>query len=103
MTTFDQHIYKSHVHSVLRIVLDILLIVSALIGPWWLALLIALILIFFFGAYEALLAGLLLDSMYNNGSVTGLFGAYRFTIILCISISISSLLAPYVKHTSHHV
>jgi hypothetical protein len=49
-----------------RIFVDILLILSLFIFPWWLVLILATIALFIFPAfYEILFLGVLMDSLYN--------------------------------------
>jgi hypothetical protein len=49
-----------------RILIDILLVLSAFIFPWWLALLGAALAVFYFsGYYEILILGIIMDSLYN--------------------------------------
>lgn len=58
-----------------RLFMDLVLLVSLFVMPWWLTLLAAITFVFFFEYYiEALLIALLIDTMYGFGNtmVTGL-------------------------------
>jgi hypothetical protein len=86
-----------HIRIFSRIILDILIVVIALAGPWWLALFGSFFLIFFFKAYELIVIGILLDSMYTRLLPHNIFGAYTYTVILCVLISFSSFFAPFMR------
>lgn len=97
MTHFEQNTKGSQVRLIMRIILDVLVLITALAGPWWLALGFAVFLLFFFEAYEMVLVGILLDSLYAGGVSQSILGAYKYTAILCILVSVSCLFSPFMR------
>lgn len=81
----------------MRFAFDMLVLFITFLCPWWLAVGLALLLIIFFKSYEVILCGLILDSMYANGNTFSKFGEYLYTATMLFSISISWLVAPYIR------
>jgi hypothetical protein len=97
MNCFEKNTKGSRVRLLVRIILDVLVLIIALSGPWWLALSFAVFLLFFLGTYEVVLVGLLIDSMYTGGATQSIWGAYKYTAILFVLISVSCFFSPFMR------
>lgn len=71
-------------HLTLRIALVVAAVACALLGPWWLTLVLALVPLVWLGAYEAVFAGLVLDVLFAPGFAGGVYGEYLFTGALAL-------------------
>lgn len=87
----------SHLRVAVRIFVDFFLLVAVFVGPWWFAFTIAFILILFFGVHEVVLIGVILDSLYSSGTIYRWLGEYTFTATLCLLISFSYFISPYIR------
>ncbi len=65
-----------------RLSVGVLAVFTALIGPWWVALGIALLHSAIFGGFEMLTIGVILDALYHTDPVHGLTDAPIFTLII---------------------
>lgn len=62
-----------------RIVLDAIALVTACIGPWWVLVAVAAVLLLFLGAYEVVVAGTIADVLFA-GAGTQVYGVeFLFT------------------------
>ncbi len=52
--------------TIIRIIVDCILIISAFFFPWWIPMLAGLIAVFYFNSYyEIVVLGVIIDSLYN--------------------------------------
>ncbi|HZS42942.1 MAG TPA: hypothetical protein VFA52_01855 [Candidatus Paceibacterota bacterium] len=77
-----------------RLIIDLLLLLTIFLGPWWLSLLLLLMPLFYFSRppfYEALFVGFLLDILYGLGEDRVFLFSLIFTtttFILLIAINL---------------
>ena len=101
MTFYSPQKNNSHIRLFVRIILDTLTLFCVFAGPWWLSLILATILLFYFGAYEAIIVGVFLDSLYIHETAYWLTGEFLFTIVLCILATLASYITPYIRGVDH--
>ena len=82
----------------LRILLDGVLVVAAIFGPWAVLCAVAIVLALFFGGYEVLVAGFVFDARHASGG-DALFGVEfpmtAFLLIVCaVALLVRRRLAP---------
>ena len=77
----------------LRIILNILLGISVLTLPWWLSLLIILVMLFLYRAYEVLAWGFIADVLYG----WPLPAFFNTSLLITFSVVLLFLVAEYVK------
>lgn len=87
----------SHTRLFMRVMLDAAIVLAVCIAPWWTVLILGTFALFYFQAYEIVFAGILLDSLYINGTTENFFGEFVFTAIFCTLISVSCFIAPYIR------
>lgn len=68
-----------------RIIFSLVFLLSVFILPWWLVIILGLVLVFYFNNYyEFIIAGLILDSLYGNIiSIDNFY--FLFTLITTIT------------------
>ncbi len=88
---------SGNTHVVLRVALFAAALASSVLGPWWLALGIASLLIVAMRAYEAVFAGLMVDILYAPGFAGGVYGEYLCTAVLVMLAVASCLARAYLK------
>lgn len=74
---------------VIRIILNISLLISILFLPWWVSILLGILILFLYKFYEIIIWGIFADSLY--ASIDGFFGiqfifTLTFTFLFLISI-----------------
>jgi hypothetical protein len=75
------------------------LILSAFVLPWWVTLLIALYGAFRFSwFFEALIAGLIIDSMYETHAIWGISGFA--TLLACLIVLSMTFIRRHIRHDS---
>lgn len=82
----------THSFDFTRIFYFAALLLLAILCPWWITFLFALYILFHYPAYEVILAGVLIDTLYGGG--TEFWGVPFFATIL---FTIVAVLAPSVK------
>jgi hypothetical protein len=82
----------------LRICILLVLFVMALIAPWWVSMFFAFILIVFFTMYEAVLVGLILDSLFASVNLRLNVTEYMYTSLLLLTITLSWFLSNQVRN-----
>jgi hypothetical protein len=74
----------------LRFIVDSIIIVSAFLFPWWVAMIFALIAVFYFTSYyEIVVLGIIIDSLYNASVPHFLGFHYMLTLVSIIVLFIS--------------
>lgn len=74
-------------NKTLRVILDLLLVVSIFVFPWYFVVFLSLLLLMFFKPFEVVIVGVLMDALYG----TELWGSeFVFTIM-----SLSALILIY--------
>lgn len=63
--------------------LGVLAVFMALIGPWWVALGIALLYSAMYGGFEMITVGVILDALYHSDPGRGLATIPLFTLTVC--------------------
>jgi hypothetical protein len=77
-----------------RALADLIIVVLALMFPWWASFAAALIALWFFSSYvEIIFLGLILDSLYN----APIASVREFQFIITIAAIVIYLLAGYIK------
>lgn len=82
----------------MRICILLVLFVMALIAPWWVSMFFAFILIVFFTMYEAVLVGLILDSLFASVNLRLNVTEYTYTSLLLLTITLSWFLSNQVRN-----
>jgi hypothetical protein len=73
----------------LRITLGVLLLVAAVLTPWWVTMLIAVILTCYFPKYyEVVVAGLVMDVVYGAATPTFFHFQFVFTVFFALLLFI---------------
>ncbi len=81
----------------LRIIVDVVVLVSVLLGWWYIALPVAVLAAWMLPYYfEFLLAGLIFDSLYGFGRGLGIFG-YFGIVISVVALVLAQFLKLIVK------
>ena len=71
----------------IRIFLTIIFFVSVLFAPWWLSVLLAIILLSYFGAYfEVIVGGIVMDSMFGVPIIALFNTEFLYTIMFAILV-----------------
>lgn len=78
-----------------RILLNVILFTGVFVTPWWFVLVVALLLAAHYTAYEILIAGVLLDTVYG---ATGAFAVFGVPLIFTLVTAAVFLAAHYIKH-----
>jgi len=97
MVHFEQNRPVTHSRTILRFALDIILLFTVFLAPWWLTLALSLLTIAWLKGYEAIFFGLLLDGMYAGGNTNFNLGDYTYTSILLVFVTITLLTTPYIR------
>lgn len=70
-----------------RIIFGIILIISAFVLQWWLSFILAILgLLYFDNLYEAIIVGIIIDSLYGNGIELELLQGFNFLFTLILVI-----------------
>lgn len=70
-----------------RIIFGIILIISAFVLQWWLSFILAILgLLYFDNLYEAIVVGIIIDSLYGNGIELELLQGFNFLFTLILVI-----------------
>lgn len=78
---------QSKPNIVKRVIFSVAFLLLAFILPWWLVLVLGLILVFYFNNfYEFILAGLILDGLYG-----GIISVEKFYFVFTLLITITTV------------
>jgi hypothetical protein len=81
-----------------RIVFDILILISAIVCPWWFTALFSIAILYYFKTFnEIILFGLVMDILYGRVSANFHFWDYRFTLFFLILLLISFVIKKRLK------
>lgn len=78
---------QSKIYFIKRIFISLIFLISSFILPWWLVIILGLILAFYFNNfYEFIIAGLILDSLYG-----GIISIEKFYFIFTLTTTIATI------------
>jgi hypothetical protein len=83
--------------NILRVTFDVMLLAISILAPWWVAFSFAIFLILFKKSFEAVLAGVILDTIYSNNANGVFFGDFFYTSILLTLATFSFLTMRYIR------
>jgi hypothetical protein len=89
----NKHVQK----NILRVTFDAMLLAMSILAPWWAAFSFTIFLILFKKSFEAVLAGVILDTIYSNNANGAFFGDFFYTSILLILTTLSFLTMRYIR------
>jgi hypothetical protein len=81
-----------------RIVFDILILISAIVCPWWFTALFSIAILYYLKTFnEIILFGLVMDILYGRVSANFHFWDYRFTLFFLILLLTSFIIKKRLK------
>jgi hypothetical protein len=81
---------------VLRVGLDVLLLLVSIVAPWWLTLILAVLLLMRYAAYEVVFVGFVMDALYTPGTLPVVLGDFLFAPILLVLASLRLIAARHM-------
>jgi len=84
-----------------RIIFDILLLLSAIVCPWWFTGIFSIVVLYYFRTFnEIILFGLIMDILYGRLSATFHWWDYKFTLFFLILLLSSIFIKKRLKFYS---
>lgn len=80
---------------IVRILLSLAVVMSILYFPWWMTLILCVILLIRYPAYELIAYGLFADALYAPPSGIQYLFTFTFFLLLCVSFVIKSKIIFY--------
>ncbi len=100
MTFFRSDTERPHAHLVLRLTMDMLLLLAALAGPWWLTCILGALLIIILHAYEAVVGAFVFDSIHASSVSLLPVGEFVLTIFFLVLTSAVWSLAQHARRSA---